>query len=283
MIRSLVLDIDGVLVGEKIGFNTPDPHSEVLSRLAAIRSSGIPIILCTAKPHYSIQSIITAANLTNPHITLAGGIIIDPIRNAIIESHPFIKQLAQELANLCVRNSFYTEVYTRDTYYILKSVENELTKVHTHILQHAPGLTELFDSVLTDDVYKILPIVPNESGIQTVNDAFIPFKDSIETTWSTHPIANPHQFCNIAPAGISKRQATLNVLSHLGLDPAQTLSVGDSTSDWKFMELTGYAATLKNGQGPLKALVNAKGDAGFIGGHVDTNGILEIFDHFHLP
>ena len=82
------------------------------------------------------------------------------------------------------------------------------------------------------------------------------------------------------PNGISKKQATLNVLSHLNIDPIDVLSVGDSTSDWKFMELCGFVATLENGQDPLKKLVNDK--KGFIGGHVDQNGLLEILDHFTL-
>lgn len=282
MIHSLILDIDGVLVGEKIGYNSPDPNPQVLARLKNIRSHNVPIILCTAKPHYSIQSIINGAQLSNPHITFAGGVVIDPIQNTTIESHPFPKQLAQDLVNLCVHNHFYLEVYTHDTYYVLKTYENELTKVHTHILQHAAVLIDSFDFLRTEDIFKILPIVPDESGIKPVNDALAPFKDSIETTWSIHPIANPHQFCNISPIGISKRQATLNILSHLKLDPAKSLSVGDSTSDWKFMELTGFAATLENGQEPLKKFVHSKKDNGFIGGHVDENGILSILDHFHL-
>lgn len=49
------------------------------------------------------------------------------------------------------------------------------------------------------------------------------------------------------------------------------------------MELCGYAATLENGQDPLKELVRGKGNSGFTGGHVDANGIISIFDHFGLP
>ncbi|HLD24976.1 MAG TPA: HAD hydrolase family protein [Patescibacteria group bacterium] len=283
MVRSLVLDIDGVLVGEKIGINTPYPHQHVISRLASIRAKGIPVVLCTAKPHYSIIQIIESAHLTNPHITLAGGVVIDPIKDRILESHPFPKQIAKDIIRVCLQHNFYTEVYARDTYYILRSQQYELTKIHTHILQKKPGLVDSFDQMVEkQDVYKILPIVPDESGIKSVNDALVPFKKSTEVTWSLHPIANPHQFCNIAPAGISKRQATYNVLSHLKLDPSQTLAVGDSASDQKFMELTGFVATLENGQDPLKEFVKGKGVNGFIGGHVDDNGILTILDHFHL-
>ncbi len=284
MIKALVIDIDGVIVGEKIGYNTPYPHPDVINRLAAIKNSGIPVVLCTAKPHYSIAPIIESAKLTNPHITFAGGIIIDPLQNKIVESHPISSPLSENILRACIAENFYMELYTRDAYYVLKNQVSDLTKVHTHILQQEPILVDSLEQVAsTQEIFKILPIVPDESGIPKVTDTLAPFMNSIETTWSIHPIAKPHQFCNIAPKNVSKRQATLNVLSHLGIEPNDTLSVGDSTSDWKFMELCGFVATLENGQEPLKKLVSDKGNAGFIGGHVDTNGFLAIVDHFTVP
>ncbi len=284
MIKGLILDIDGVIVGEKIGYNTPYPHPDVTHRLEIIAQAGIPVILCTAKPHYSITRIIETAKLTNPHIAFAGGIVINPLQNNIVESHPIPPSLALDVLRACLAENFYMELYAGDAYYVMNKQVSELTKIHTHILQQEPILVDNLEEITQNQsVYKILPIVPDTSGIAEVTKALTPYEDAIETTWSIHPIANPHQFCNIAPKGVSKRQATLNVLSHLGISPKDTLSVGDSTSDWKFMELTGLVATLENGQEPLKELVRAKNEDGFIGGHVDTNGILTIFDHFGLP
>ncbi len=85
MIKGIILDIDGVIVGEKIGFNSPNPHIEVIKKLKEIREQGIVIVLCTAKPHYSIQTIINEAKLNNLHITNGGGVIIDPIDNIFLK------------------------------------------------------------------------------------------------------------------------------------------------------------------------------------------------------
>ena len=35
--KIIILDIDGVIVGEKIGFNSPDPHRDVIEKLKKIR------------------------------------------------------------------------------------------------------------------------------------------------------------------------------------------------------------------------------------------------------
>ena len=59
-IKLIILDVDGVIVGEKIGFNSPNPHPEVISKLKSIHEQGIPIVLCTAKPHFAIKSISIA-------------------------------------------------------------------------------------------------------------------------------------------------------------------------------------------------------------------------------
>ena len=86
-IKAIILDVDGCIVGEKIGFNSPNPNIEVVKRLKEIRNSGIPIVLCTAKPHFSIREIIRDCELNNYHITDGGSVLINPINNEIIKKY----------------------------------------------------------------------------------------------------------------------------------------------------------------------------------------------------
>ena len=32
-IRAIILDVDGVIIGEKIGFNSPHPHIDVINNM----------------------------------------------------------------------------------------------------------------------------------------------------------------------------------------------------------------------------------------------------------
>ena len=57
-IKGIILDIDGVIVGEKFGFNFPLPHPDVISALKKIKFNGIFISLCTAKPYFAVMDII---------------------------------------------------------------------------------------------------------------------------------------------------------------------------------------------------------------------------------
>lgn len=102
-IKGIILDIDGVIVGEKIGFNSPDPHPDVIKRLREIRKQGIFVSLCTGKPHFAIKSIIKAAELDNMHITDGGGVIIDPIDNIVVKKHPMMMATHNKSVSFLIR------------------------------------------------------------------------------------------------------------------------------------------------------------------------------------
>lgn len=283
MIKAMVLDVDGVLVGEKVGYNSPNPHTDVLSALKHIHAQHIPIILCTGKPHYAIADIINDAHLTNPHITASGAVVIDPIDHKIMQAHVMDRAIVEDIVDSLQKHSVYTELYTVDEYIIEAGAKNDLTEIHGHVLQRMPRMVpSIKDVIRTQDIVRIMPIADDETHMEQVKKILAPFSDRVSMSWGLHPIANPHQFCGITTKGISKRQTTLDVLSSLSVSPEDTLGVGDSTSDWKYMELCGYIATLENGQKPLREYVQNRGTSGYIGAHVDRNGILDVFSYFHL-
>jgi len=114
MIKAIILDVDGVIVGEKIGFNSPYPHPDVINRLKSIKQKGISISLCTAKPHYSIQKIIDDAGLNNLHVTNGGGVVIDPIDNIMLKKHIIDKEQSKKVIKQYLDNNVYIEFYSVD-------------------------------------------------------------------------------------------------------------------------------------------------------------------------
>ncbi|MBF0301245.1 MAG: HAD hydrolase family protein, partial [Oligoflexia bacterium] len=112
---------------------------------------------------------------------------------------------------------------------------------------------------------------------------FQPFETKATLSWGIHPIALPNLFAVITATGISKKQAALEIASNYNVKAEELLGIGDSTSDWQFIESCKYAGTVSNASEELKKLVKTKNKNDyFIGKSVDENGILDILDFYSL-
>lgn len=285
MIKAIISDVDGVIIGEKIGYNSPHPHVDVSSALKAVREKGISISLCTAKPHFSISEEIKRSNLHNPHIADAGAVIIDPIDNIIVEKHVLDKRLSKEILQVLQEAKVYTEFYTVDDYFIQKDHTLEITKEHTHILQREPILIE--DTVSESskyDITKIMPIAKDLKDKNRVSNILEKFTTKASISWGVHPVALPLQFGIITSRGSSKKEGAEAIVRSLGISFDEVLGIGDSTSDWSFIQLCGYGATLANGSDELKVLLESKGKSKYFisNSSVNENGIIDILKYFEL-
>lgn len=283
-VKGIILDVDGVIVGEKIGFNSPWPHKDVVSALKKIKKSGVSISLCTAKPHFSVTKIIEDAGLDNTHITDGGAVIIDPIHNKVVQKHIINENSAEEVIKTLLQNNVYTEFYTVDDYFIQKSQKSKITEQHKHILQRDPKIVESLQSEsLNQEITKIMPVAKDEEDKEKVSETLKSFEDRLKISWGIHPVALPLLFGIVTAQGISKKEGAEQISKSTDVPFENMLAVGDSASDWQFIESCKYASAMGNAQEELKKLVNSKDkDYSFIAPSVDDNGIIEVFKHFSL-
>ncbi len=283
-IQGLILDVDGVIVGEKFGFNAPLPHPKVIQALRTVRNNGFPVCLITSKPYFSIEKIVRGAGLNNPHVTDGGSVVIDPIDNVIIEKHVIGKDMVYEALDLFLKNRVYLEVYTADNYYAQKSQNSYITEQHARILEQAPIVVESLPAEAAKiDVTKIMAIAKNVVDIKNVEQVFKPLANKLSLYWAVHPAVLPLQFGIVTPFGVSKTEGIIKIVKSLRLSFDTLLGVGDSASDWQFMQLCQYGAAMGNASRELKDLVQSKGaEFSFIAPSVDENGILKVLEHFAL-
>lgn len=285
MIKAIILDVDGIIIGEKIGYNSPHPHEKVINALKRVREKGIAVCLCTAKPQFSILDEIKDAHLHNPHITDAGAVIINPIDHVEVKTQNIQSLLVKDILQTLINANVYTECYTIDAYFIQKNQESEITRKHTHILQREP--ITLLDLVVESQGYnvtKIMPIARDSSDQLKVSGILKPFESKISMSWGVHPIANPLQFGIITALNCSKKEGAQTIVDNLGISFDEVLGVGDSTSDWNFIQLCGYGGALANSTSDLKERIKSKGEGKFFVSErsVDENGVLEILSFFNL-
>ena len=280
MNKAIILDVDGVIIGNKKGINTPHPHPAVISKLKEVRKSGIPIVLCTAKPAFAIDWEIKNAELNNPHIADGGALLID--NKGIISKHyPINSNYASTIVKHMLKNNIYVEVYTSNDYFIDTKQKSDWTDKHTFVLQRNPQIVDNLENFAKNNIItKIMIIVADETQKPIGDEHFSPFAENVNMIWAVHPPILPLQFGFITAKGISKKQAVFDISTLLNIPPENILGVGDSTSDWQFIEECGYAATMGNAEPELKEKVQSKVNKGFIGGHVNDNGVIEIIDWF---
>lgn len=283
-IKAVILDVDGVIIGEKVGYNSPHPHPDVIAALREIKNKGIPVSLCTAKPHFAIGKEIKDADLNTVHITDGGGVIINPLKNKIITQNNIPTESAVKVIQAFLDANVYVEFYTVDNYVIQKSQAGDFTSKHSLVIQSDPlQVDSLVEAAKKAKITKIMPIAANEADKANLHKLFEPFKNELVLSWGVHPVILPLQFGIITAPGISKQKGAMEIAKTTGISLVDTLGVGDSESDWQFMELCGFAAAMGNAKQDLKDLVATKGEQqSFVGAGVNENGILSILKHFGL-
>lgn len=282
MIKAIIMDVDGVIVGKTHGVNFPLPNKKVIRALKDLQEKNIPVVLCTAKFNHAVREIIIQADLRNPHITDGGALIIDPLDNKVIKKYVFEKNLARELVGKCISKEIYTEIYGINDYYLQKNHINAFTEKRTQLLQkeHIPvdSLLERIDEL---EIIKIINFTNNAEGKEKINKILAPYKNKIHYVWSHHPATDPYKNTIVTIKGVSKKTASLAVLDNLRISSEETLGVGDTEGDWNFMSLCKYVGVVGDADRKLKELAKTKGEGNyFFARSVEEDGFLQILNHF---
>lgn len=282
MIKAIITDIDGVIVGDKTGLNFPLPHQSVIEKLKDLCANGMQIILCTAKFNYAIQDIIKSARLDNPHITDGGALIVNPIEDKIIKKYVINKKIVKSCTKEFIQKNIYFELYTPQSYFLQKSQVCAFTAKRTSILQIEPVLVDsLIEIAESEDIIKMLAFTVGNKDILRIESILKQFGPDINFIWSAHPYISPSRSSVITAPNVSKAEAAKEIVKILGLSFDEILGIGDTAGDWGFMQYCKYAATLENGDKKIKELIKTKGeDNYFIAPHINENGIFDILRYF---
>lgn len=282
MVKLIVLDVDGVIVGHKHGVNFPYPNKKVFEALKKVRQTGIPVVLCSGKYFPAIEPIIHQAHLNNPHITDSGSLIIDPLENKTISSFYINKDLVSDILNTCAQNNIHAEVFSENGHYLQKNIPDEFVKRRTLIVQKDPILVDsLAEEAKKHQVIRLVALSFNENDREKIEASLKRYNKLLKLVWSMHPSTKPWEYYLITALNASKANALTKITQELDIPLNQALGVGDTLGDWEFMNLCGYVATMADASDQLKELVKSKKEGKhLIAPSVDEDGILKIFSYF---
>ncbi len=288
MIQAVVLDVDGVIVGDQEGVNFPHPHGEVIECLKRVRQKGIYVSLCTGKPAFAIKKIVNGAYLNNMHIVDGGAAGIDPIEKQVSFKYVIGKEKVLLLAHFYQRNNIFMEFHTGDEYILSKTQVNEQTKgfirLHINVLEKKPEIVDDNSLLRKKDIVKIILMARDAEQKRFISETFQhQFAQDLELNWTMNPSLLNWKVGLVTLKGVSKRKGVENISKYLNVPLDNILGIGDTMIDWSFIEICGYGGTMANASEKLKDLVLQKGKRyGFVGRGVNENGVIDVLKHFGL-
>lgn len=282
MIRGLILDIDGVIVGGKPGFNFPVPHPEVTKALKTLHQIGISISFCTAKPGFVIKNLVNLIGLDTIHISNGGAEITNHIKNTVIKKHTLDQQTAINFIKTIKTHNLYVEAYTTSGYAIEHNAYCSLTDINVSILNTAPQKVKSLEKFIEQhEIIKIMPAAFTPHDKQIIEKMMENFSD-LQLQWGANPMYAPTLYGVVTKIGITKKSGAYDISKHTQIPLEEMLGIGDGTSDLEFMELCGYAATVANADNKVKEYILGQKEKGFLGKSVDENGIIDILKYYSL-
>lgn len=284
MIKAVVLDVDGVIVGSQEGFNFPYPHKEVIWCLGDIRKRGIFVCLLTGKTSFAIKKIILDAHLDNLHVAYGGAVGFNPFMGGSGFEYSLDKKNVLRLVKFYFDYGIYMEIYESDDYFVLEEqIDQTITPIRTKILQKEPRVIARIEEIGVKSLVKINLLACNPVQKELIDRSFADeFGEDMLLSMSSNPNTKNWHYGIVTARGVSKKQGVEELSKNLGVRLDDILGVGDTMHDWQFIEMCGYGGTLSDGDETLKKLVLQKGDRGFVGGVVNQNGVLDVLAHFGL-
>lgn len=275
MIKLIVLDVDGVVKGFKDGVNSPYPSIKVAGYLKKLHDKGIPICLCTGKASFATRKIVEKIGLNNQHITDGGAVVFDPLDHSVLKSITLPGAVAQTLLQKAHGKKILWELYTLNNKYIeddfpINIIENPEIMPYIQVSDLRPLAQR---EKITKIEIKYLPDTE-----EYLKQLFTLFLENIDIQWTHIPSLLPMKIVILTAKGVSKHAAVVDLVHFYGAKFSEVLAVGDTLMDWGFMDGCGYVATMGNATSEMKELIADHG--GFIGEHVDNDGLIDILEHY---
>lgn len=282
MIKAVVLDIDGVIIGNLPGVNFPYPSKKVTETLKKIHDNGTPVSFLTGKTTFAAWENISKIGIDNPHIADGGAVIFNPIQNKIIKKEALSSEIVIKLLDLLGKDT-YINIFTTENYYLLESLVNEYTKKYENFIGRSPVLVNDFSGVIKNEaISKVNISVFNIDDKEKINEVLQGLKNLFNYSWSSGPNTGNVQTAVVTSRNASKKLGVKYLSDYLKVDLENVLGVGDTIHDWDFIEICGYKGVMGNGTEELKSKLDKNEVRHFIGGHINEDGIIDIFKKFDL-
>lgn len=274
-IRLIVSDLDGTLLNT---VHQLSPFTDGAVQ-GAIRQ-GVLFTVATGKTFPSTSEIIRHYGITIPVITNNGTVLNDATTGSVIWDHPIPLDIALESIELARREGILPIVYAGPDLVVAPLngsrdvIDRNMRILMAYYEPPARVVDDLATALSTDfRAHKI--IFMNADDL----DAVAAFQTTLADTFAGRADVMRSGLVSlfeILPHGVSKESALAVLLDRLGIEPDQTMALGDNSNDLGMIRMAGLGVAM--GQSPEAV----RQQADYVTGTNDEDGVGHAIHTFVL-
>lgn len=280
--KAIVLDIDGVIVGSKIGLNSPLPHPDVIAKIKEAQDRGIYVTLCTGRASFCTEHVANSLGLDSFCVTDGGALFCNFHTHEYTEKHLLSKNDLNYIVNIMLENNIPITLKNFANYNFLETQKCAgITSLAKAVNTTPKYVSDFSDIINCGEVTNIVLISHSmEERLKIENILSSMNLDNVSIGWTKNSIEPKYHYAVVSSNSATKSLGILKLFEIEGISFDNALGVGDTAHDWQFMQHCKYVSAMGNATDELKELVETHGDYGYIGESVNKNGIIGILNRF---
>ena len=243
-----------------------------IEAIAKAKAQGVKFVPCTGRGFRSVEGVLKTLNLFDE----AGQYVIGFNGASITENKGhrslFWDPIPFDLADTIYRKSasygLCMHIYTRDTVYISGVTPDEEDFLRGR-MAYVPTAEKTLDFLRgKEEVCKLIIMHTDYSRLQEIHAEMLPLLDDITVSFSSN------RYIEFMHKGVTKGVALLKLAAMLGVEPEETMAIGDNINDIEMLQAAGLSVGVHNLNPLIRQYCNVVTDAtnndGAVGEAIET-------------
>ena len=243
-----------------------------IEAIANAKAQGVKFVPCTGRGFRSVEGVLKTLNLFDEAgqyvIGFNGASITENKGHRSLFWDPIPFDLADRIYRKSASYGLCMHIYTRDTVYISGVTPDEEDFLRGR-MAYVPTAEKTLDFLRgKEEVCKLIIMHTDYSRLQEIHAEMKPLLDDITVSFSSN------RYIEFMHKGVTKGVALLKLAAMLGVEPEETMAIGDNINDIEMLQAAGLNIGVHNLNPLIRQYCNVVTDAtnndGAVGEAIET-------------
>ena len=243
-----------------------------IEAIAKAKAQGVKFVPCTGRGFRSVEGVLKTLNLFDEAgqyvIGFNGASITENKGHRSLFWNPIPFDLADTIYRKSASYGLCMHIYTRDTVYISDVTPDEEDFLRGR-MAYVPTAEKTLDFLRgKEEVCKLIIMNTDYSRLQEIHAEMKPLLDDITVSFSSN------RYIEFMHKGVTKGVALLKLAAMLGVEPEETMAIGDNINDIEMLQAAGLSIGVHNLNPLIRQYCNVVTDAtnndGAVGEAIET-------------